>query len=91
MYEQEWSIEEDNKLLEEIKKNISIENIAKNHNRKIESIKDRILYHANNVMHEKGVSLEDICIQMNIDKKDLIKYKYDKYFLKEIRIFLSKL
>lgn len=89
--EKDWSDEEDNKLLEEIDKKISIEDIAKIHNRKIENIKDRILYHSINTMNKNNISIEDICIKMNIKKQDLIKYKYDKYILKEIRLFLSRL
>ena len=69
---QKWTDEEENTLLQELDKNINIENIAQIHNRTIGGIRARQRTIAYN-MYLKKASIEEIMIKTKLDKEQLMK------------------
>jgi hypothetical protein len=67
-----WTDEEENTLLQELDKNINIENIAQIHNRTIGGIRARQRTIAYN-MYLKKASIEEIMIKTKLDKEQLMK------------------
>ena len=67
-----WTDEEENILLQELDKNINIENIAQIHNRTIGGIRARQRTIAYN-MYLKKASIEEIMIKTKLDKEQLMK------------------
>ena len=67
-----WTDEEENTLLQELDKNINIENIAQIHNRTIGGIRARQRTIAYN-MYVKKASIEEIIIKTKLDKEQLMK------------------
>jgi hypothetical protein len=69
---QKWSEEEEQKLLEELNKNMNIELIAKMHNRTIGGIKARCKEIAYK-LHINNMSIEEIILKTKLDEDQIIE------------------
>jgi hypothetical protein len=71
-----WSIEEDNKLVEEIENSKVYEEIALNHKRTILSIKSRVISQIIYPKYKDNIEndIEKISMEYNIDTELIIKY-----------------
>ena len=69
-----WTIEEDNKLLEEVNDNKTYEEIALEHKRTIVGIKSRVISHVIYPKHKDNIDIDKLSVDYNIDIQTLKKY-----------------
>jgi hypothetical protein len=70
-----WTFEENEELMKRINDGMSLEDIAKNHQRTITAVKSRVMMNALNIMKEKELSFEEVSKLVNISVDDLENYK----------------
>ena len=66
-----WTKEEDLQILEELKNNLEITEIAKNHGRSIVSIKCRIYQHCSSLINDGNKTLDDLTKTIKIPLEEL--------------------
>ncbi len=71
-----WTIEEDQKLIEEISTNIPYEEIALDHKRTINAIKSRVITNIIYPKYKDNIenNIDSISKEYNIDNETIIKY-----------------
>ena len=69
-----WTIEEDNKLFEEMNDNKTYEEIALEHKRTIVGIKSRVISHVIYPKHKDNIDIDKLSVDYNIDIQTLNKY-----------------
>ena len=72
-----WTEEESQELMNRINEGISLEDIAKTHQRTIIGVKNRIMTNALNIMKEKELSFDEVSKLVNISVDDLENYKQE--------------
>ena len=70
-----WAEEESQELMNRINEGMSLEDIAKIHQRTITAVKSRIMSNALNIMKEKKMSFDEVSKLVNISVDDLENYK----------------
>jgi hypothetical protein len=70
-----WTFEENEELMKRINDGMSLEDIAKNHQRTITAVKSRVMMNALNIMKEKELTFEEVSKLVNISVDDLENYK----------------
>jgi hypothetical protein len=90
-----WTKEEENRLLQELEDNISIEQVSNNHKRSVKGIKARIRMFVRE-FYQAGMDIEDIVRKTRLSEEDVFdamkkdnKVKIDK--LHEINDKLEKI
>jgi hypothetical protein len=70
-----WTIEEDNKLIQEIIENKTYEEIALEHKRTIQSIKSRVISHIiyPKIKNNVEIDLENLSLEYKIDEQQIFK------------------
>ena len=70
-----WTIDEDNKLVQEITENITYEEIALEHKRTIQSIKSRVISHIiyPKIKNNVEIDLENLSLEYKIDEQQIFK------------------
>jgi len=85
-----WLLEEDTKLIEEISKNISYDEIALEHKRTITAIKARVISHIIYPIFKEGTkTIDEISIEYKINKETINKYINKLDTIKSIDINIS--
>lgn len=56
-----WSKEEDEQLLDEMKRGVSMEDMSLSHKRTLGGIKVRVFMHCVNVQETEGLSIDSVC------------------------------
>jgi hypothetical protein len=70
-----WGEEESQELMKHLNDGMSLEDIAKTHQRTVIGVKNRIMTNALNIMKEKRMSLDEVSKLVNISVFDLENYK----------------
>jgi hypothetical protein len=70
-----WTEEESQELMNRIKDGMSLEDIAKTHQRTIIGVKNRIMANALHIMKENKMSFDEVSKLVNISVFDLENYK----------------
>ena len=70
-----WTEEESQELMNRHNDGMSLEDIAKTHQRTLIGVKNRIMANALNIMKEKRMSLDEVSKLVNISVFDLENYK----------------
>ena len=74
----EWSIEENNNLMEFASNYLTLEEIAMIHNRDIKSVKDRLLYNISNMVMKENKIIDDLCyIYYQVSEIEVLNYILD--------------
>ena len=70
-----WGEEESQELMKHLNDGMSLEDIAKTHQRTVIGVKNRIMTNALHIMKEKRMSLDEVSKLVNISVFDLENYK----------------
>ena len=70
-----WEDEENQELMKRINEGMSLEDIAKTHQRTIIGVKNRIMANALHIMKENKMSFDEVSKLVNISVDDLENYK----------------
>jgi hypothetical protein len=70
-----WTEEESQELMKHLNDGMSLEDIAKIHQRTVSGVKNRIMLNALNIMKEKKISFDEVSKLVNISVFDLENYK----------------
>lgn len=73
-----WDNEEDCSLVDKVKDGVSIDDIAKEHQRTSGSIKTRLIVKAIQLMENDNQSLEDVSSTFNLQESDIEEYQKKK-------------
>lgn len=70
-----WTSDEDEELLDKMNKNISLEDIAKQHKRTVTGIKYRIIQHGIIMMENENISINDVSKKINIPVEEIQQFQ----------------
>ncbi len=73
-----WEQDEDNTLIDKINENVSIEDIAKELQRTVRSIKTRLVIKAINYSQQSGATSEEAAEKFKVDVSDINSYVANK-------------
>lgn len=73
-----WDNEEDCSLVDKVKDGVSIDDIAKEHQRTSGSIKTRLIVKAIQSMENDNQTLEEVASTYNLDESDIVEYQKKK-------------
>jgi len=79
-----WSEDEINTLLDEVKNNVSIDDIALNHKRTAGSVNSKLLNIGHSLLIDKKIEMSEVCKIINMSIEHLKDYITKKNKLKEI-------
>lgn len=73
-----WTEEENQELMDRVKKHMTLEEIAHKHQRTVSAVKCRVMDNALNMMNMDGLTLEAVARVVNIPAEDIEGYKRQK-------------
>jgi hypothetical protein len=77
-----WTVEEEKQLIESLRNDKSIDDIAKEHKRTTGGIKSRINLMAVNMIDKNEQSIDDVCAMFRLSKHEL-EYRQEKFAAKK--------
>lgn len=81
-----WEEDEDKKLLDQVRQDISLEDIAKELFRTPGSLKTRLITYALNKIENENESLEEVATDLRLKSKDILEYQRKKNIREEKRL-----
>lgn len=85
-----WEEYEDKMLLEQIKKDMTFEEISKNLFRSEKSVKTRLIVYAINKMEKENENVENLSKELKISENDIYEYQSKKATIEEKRKMRTK-